>query len=202
MKFISRTTIAITPTKSRAVPRKIEVMTLVRSGQNQIRGISPSAMPHAKGTAIPAADTVIAALPTRFTNLRSVSIPVRKHENAELRHRIDHALLFGILWEDCVLQVWPNRTQHGGPSTMPAMSWPMTAGWLNRCMASPSSRPTIKRSPICPKKIASEGPDGAPSAEKAGDVASTARTAPTIPAWGRRAARLKALNPAPIRLRK
>jgi hypothetical protein len=60
----------------RAVPRKIEVMKRW-SGLGKIESGSISAMPHANGTAIPAADTVIAALPTRFTNLRSVSIPVR-----------------------------------------------------------------------------------------------------------------------------
>jgi hypothetical protein len=67
------------------------------------------------------------------------------------------------------------------PSTMPATSWPMTAGWPIRCMASPSSRPTTSRWRICTKKIGSEGPDGAPSAAKASDAANSASTAATHP---------------------
>ncbi len=99
MKFISRTTMATIFTEEidSAVPRKIAVTRRASGFGNSASGsISPSAKPQMNGSATPAAATVTAARPTRFTSCKSVSMPVKQqqHQNAELRDRIDHAFLF------------------------------------------------------------------------------------------------------------
>ena len=79
MKFISRTTIAtiFTDEIDSAVPRKIAVTRRASGFGNSASGsISPSAKPQTNGSATPAAATVTAARPTRFTSCRSVSMPV------------------------------------------------------------------------------------------------------------------------------
>ena len=45
-----------------------------------------------------------------------------------------------------------------GPSSRPASSCPITAGWPIRCIASPKSRPTESRRMIWRMKTPSEGP--------------------------------------------
>jgi len=47
---------------------------------------------------------------------------------------------------------------------MPAISWPMTAGWPIRCINSPISRPQTSSAMIWTRKITSEGPREALSA--------------------------------------
>ncbi len=71
MKFMSRTTMATIFTEEidSAVPRKIEVTSRASGFGNSSAGKnSPSAKPQANGSATPAAETVIAARPTRFTS--------------------------------------------------------------------------------------------------------------------------------------
>jgi hypothetical protein len=41
---------------------------------------------------------------------------------------------------------------------MPAIGWPMTAGWPIPCINSPISRPQTSRAMIWDRKITSEGP--------------------------------------------
>ena len=79
MKFISRTTTATilieeidsAVARNSAVTRRALALGRIESGS-----ISPSAKPQTKGSATPAAATVIADRPTRRTSRKSVSMPV------------------------------------------------------------------------------------------------------------------------------
>src|SRR5260221_2125479 len=118
---------------------------------------SPSAKPHAKGRLTPAIETLTAARPNRLTTDKSVSIPVRSKsirmpswETASIM--LCCSRLCGK--SDCC-RSGQNAPRTDGPSRMPAISWPMIAGWPIRCMASPSKRPHTKSTMISERKIAS-----------------------------------------------
>ena len=118
MKFISRTTIATIFTEEidSAVPRNSEV-TKRASGLGRIESgsISPSAKPQMNGTATPAAETAIAARPTRLhqPQIGLHAGEQQQHQDAELRHGIDHALLLGALRKQRVLRFGPDEAEYG-----------------------------------------------------------------------------------------
>ena len=162
MKPISRTTIATIFTEAidNAVPRKSEVM-IRWSGLGSIAAgnSSPSANPQAKGTIIPAADVLMAARRAFLTSLRSVSIPVSSNSI-----RMPSCETASIMLCCCGLAAKTARCASGqiapnteGPSRIPAISCPMTAGCPIRCIASPIRRPTRSSRTICARKSASDG---------------------------------------------
>jgi hypothetical protein len=179
MKFISRTTMAtiLTEEIDSAVPMNSEVMRRssgrgsIPSGRN-----SPSVKPQTKGTAMPATETLKAARRTFFTSPRSVSMPVRSSSirmpSCETASIIAFCSRAGGNTACCASGQSAPKTE--GPSRMPAISWPMTAGWPMRCMASPRSRPTRSSTTIWTRNTTSEGPDLPASAASTLDGATTA----------------------------
>ena len=91
MNFISRTTVAtiLTEATESAVPRNNAVISRC-SGCGRMesgRKKRPSATPSAKGTTIPAVDTLMAARLAFLTSLRSVSMPVSSRQHRGSRDR-------------------------------------------------------------------------------------------------------------------
>ena len=159
---ISRTTVAriFTEAIDNAVPRNSEV-TIRWSGFGIIAAgsSSPSANPEAKGSTIPAADALMAARRAFFTSRRSVSIPVSSNSI-----RMPSCETASIMLFCCGLAAKTARCASGqiapnteGPSRIPAISCPMTAGCPIRCIASPIRRPTRSSRTICARKSASDG---------------------------------------------
>jgi hypothetical protein len=110
MKFISRTTIAtiFTDEIERAVPKKIE---LLWDRQNRIRKHLAQRKPACERNG-DAGCRHRDGGPAHTPYQLEVGLHTgqkQKHENAELRYRIDHALLLGVPREDRVLQVRPKR---------------------------------------------------------------------------------------------
>ena len=79
------------------------------------------------------------------------------------------------------------RPSREGPSSSPPRSCPITSGWPNRCISSPSARPTSSRTPTWAKKIAAEAPETWPSAAKATEAAPQSRADPSRTDASRRA---------------
>ena len=173
MKFISRTTIATIFTEEidSAVPRKIAVTRRASGfGSSASGSISPSAKPQMNGSADAGGGDRHggAADPLHQLQIGFHAGQQQQHQNAELRHRIDHALLLGA----CPGTARAARAARSGRAPTarakaPPMSCPITAGWPIRCAASPISRPTSSRSPSSAMKIASELTEAAPSAANA-----------------------------------
>ena len=162
IKPISRTTIATIFSEAidNAVPRNSEVM-IRWSGFGSIAAgnSSPSANPQAKGTTIPATDVLMAARRACLTSLRSVSIPVSSNSirmpSCETASIMLFCCGFAAKTARCASgQIAPNTE---GPSRIPAISCPMTAGCPIRCIASPIRRPTRSSRTICARKSASDG---------------------------------------------
>ena len=145
--------------------------------------ISPSATPQANGTAMPARDTLAAVLPARRTSDRSVSMPV---SNSSIRMPSwETAPIIAV----CSLPVGHRAPCSSGaiapstlgPSRMPAISWPMIAGWPIRCIASPSSRPQTSSRMIWVRKTTSDGPCCASTAAAAGNGITASTSASAAP---------------------
>ena len=138
IKPISRTTIATIFSEAidNAVPRNSEVMIRWSGFGNITAGnSSPSANPQAKGTAIPAIDALMAARPACLTSLRSVSIPVSSNSirmpSCETPSIMLFCCGFAAKTARCASgQIAPNTE---GPSRIPAISCPITAGCPIRC---------------------------------------------------------------------
>ena len=133
MKFISRTTIATIFTEEidSAVPRNSAVTSRASGfGNNESGSNSPSAKPQTNGTAMPAAATVTAARPTRFTSCRSVSIPVSSSSIRMPSCDTASIMLFcsGVPGNSACCAAGQIRPSTDGPSKIPPMSCPITAG--------------------------------------------------------------------------
>ena len=135
MKFISRTTMAtiLTDEIDSAVPRKIAVTSRASGFGNSSAGRnSPSAKPQTKrqrhagdgdghGGAADAAHQLQIGLHAGQQ---------QQHQDAELGDGVEHALLRGVGRETAhAAPPARSRPNSEGPSMMPAMSWPITAGW-------------------------------------------------------------------------
>ena len=133
---------------------------LRRCGSSESGSSAPSAKPQMKGSATPAAATAIAERPTRRTSRRSVSMPVsssrRRMPSCETASSMPFCSAVGGNSACC--RCGEMRPSSEGPSSSPPRSWPITAGWPNRCISSPSARPTSSRTPTWAKKIAAEAP--------------------------------------------
>ena len=133
MKFISRTTMATIFTEEidSAVPRKIAVTRRASGFGNSASGsISPSAKPQMNGSATPAAATVTAARPTRFTSCKSVSMPVSSSSIKMPSCETALIMLFcsAALGNSACCAAGQIRPSTDGPSKSPPMSCPITAG--------------------------------------------------------------------------
>ena len=124
------------------------------SGMNQ-----PSVTPQAKGTAMPAKEITMAALPTFLTSLRSTSIPVssssKRMPNWEMASIIAFCSFANGKIQCC--RSGHNEPKTDGPSRMPASNCPMTDDWPTRLIASPSRRPTRMRRRSSARKTPSGG---------------------------------------------
>jgi len=74
------------------------------------------------GSTTPAAATVIAARPTppHQPQIGLHAGQQQQHQDAELRNRVEHAVLRGRLRKKRVLQVGPDQAEHGGTEQQPA----------------------------------------------------------------------------------
>jgi len=70
-----------------------------------------------------------------------------------------------------------SRPKREGPSSRPAISWPITEGWRSRDMTSPSKRPTSMSTTSWAMKIASDAPLPLSAARPGSPKALPARTA-------------------------
>lgn len=118
MKFISRTTIATIFTEAidKAVPRKSEVIRRFPGSGNMLSGsISPSPTPQRNGMTMPISEANREARPVLSHKLEVCLHPgeQQQQQNAKLRDRIDHRLLFGVLRKECVLQVRKKKAKKG-----------------------------------------------------------------------------------------
>ena len=110
----------------------------------------------------------------------------QQQQNAELRDGVEHRLLLFCGGKDRVLQSGASAPSREGPSTRPAINWPITPGCLIRIMASPSSRPTSISTTSCAKNTNSDGLCSL-SAAKAGVASSVGLKASAAAAPRRRA---------------
>ncbi len=120
MKFISRTTIAtiLTEAIDSAVPRNREVISrLPGSGSIESGRNSPSATPQANGTTMPISEakTDGAAGLAHQLEIGLHAGEQQQQQNAELRDRVDHRLLFGIFGKQRVLQIRQQQAEQRGP---------------------------------------------------------------------------------------
>ena len=147
MKFISRRIVATIFTEAidSAVPRNSEVISRwPGSGSIASGNTSPNATPQTKGTTMPASDAEIEAPPVFFTSLRSVSMPVSSNNMRMPNCDSASSIAFCSLaaGNSACWNCGNSAPSKDGPSSKPAISWPITAGCLSRNMASPSRRPT------------------------------------------------------------
>jgi len=167
-----------------AVPRNSVVTKRCSGFGSMLSGsISPSATPQANGTAMPARDTLAAVLPARRTRDRSVSMPV---SNSSIRMpSCDTAPIIAAwslpLGNNVACSSGAIAPSTLGPSRMPAISWPMIAGWPIRCIASPSSRPQTSSRMIWVRKTTSDGPCCASTAAAAGNGITASTSASAAP---------------------
>ena len=134
-KFISRTTVATIFTEAidSAVPRNSDVISrllgsgIMASGRN-----SPSAKPQANGMMMPKTDAEIEARLLCLTSLRSVSMPVISRISSTPNCDIASSIAFCSLaaGNSACCTSGNSAPRSEGPSTRPAMSCPITAGWL------------------------------------------------------------------------
>ena len=73
----------------------------------------------------------------------------QQQQDAELRDGVDHRLLLGLAGNSECCSSGQSAPSTEGPSRMPAISWPITAGWPIRCITSPISRPQTSSAMIC-----------------------------------------------------
>ena len=168
------------------MPRNIAVtMRALGLGRSESGRNSPSAMPQTSGIATPVVATATAVRPTRFTNGRSVSMPVSSSSIRMPSCDTPSIMLFcaaPVGMSKCCA-CGHNRPNTDGPSSTPPMSCPITAGWPIRCAASPMSRPTSSNRPSSPTNDAIELSDGAAGAAIAAVGSSMTEAANnTIPA--------------------
>lgn len=162
-KPTSRTTIAtiLTEEIDSATPRnKVVIKRLPGSGNIVSGSHSPSAKPQMNGKTMPQSEMLNAARRERRTTDRSVSIPV-SNSSSNIPSCATASIIAFCSAFDGNKACWPAgqrapRTE--GPSRIPAINWPMTAGWPMRCIASPMSRPATRRATIWQTKMISEGP--------------------------------------------
>jgi len=179
MKFISRMMVAtiFTDAIDKAVPRNSEVMSRMSGCGSILSGSArPSPTPQTNGTAMPTADAIAEVRPVWRTRLRSVSIPVSRSRTRTPNCAIPSSIAFCsfIGGKSRCCQSGKRAPRTDGPRMRPAISWPMTAGWPMRSIASPSTRPMIISAINCATKINSDGPEppGALAAQADGGTAS------------------------------
>ena len=179
IKFISRITVATIFTEAidKAVPRNSEVINrLLGSGNMESGKTWPSATPHANGTTMPAREAIADAAPVRRTSLRSVSIPVSSSSISTPNWETASSIAFCSLaaGKMACCHSGSSAPSREGPSTRPAMSWPITPGCLKRIISSPSKRPTNISNASCAMNTNSDGPlcGSPPLAAKAGTALS------------------------------
>ena len=125
MKFISRTTTAtiFTDEIDSAVPRNSDATSRASGCGSRLSGRNcPSAKPQMNGTTIPAIEIVMAALPTLPHQLE-VGLHAgeqQQQQDAELRHAVDHGLLFGSRRKDRALRLRPQPAEQRRPEQQAA----------------------------------------------------------------------------------
>src|SRR5262249_6107046 len=118
-------------------------------GSSESGSSQPRATPRQQRTPTPAIDTPTAALPTLRTSLRSVSMPVSSSRSRMPNCEIASSMLFCSFDAGKIACCTSGSSAPSteGPSRTPASSWPITAGWPMRTIASPSSRPVSISTP-------------------------------------------------------
>lgn len=127
-------------------------------GASSVAGMNcAAAKPITKGTATPAAEMEKQARPTLRTSLRSVSMPVSKSSISTPSWATALIMLFWLASPEKTTRSPSGHSQPSseGPSRMPAMSWPITAGWPKRSSSSPRPRPTRSKRMISRTKTPS-----------------------------------------------
>ena len=182
-KPTSRMTIAtiFTDEIDSAVARKSVVISrLPGSGSTASGSSSPSPKPNRNGMATPQIEVLNAARRELRTTDRSVSIPVSRSRSKMPNCATASIIAFWLAsaGNSTCSPAGHNSPSTDGPRRIPAINWPMTAGWPRRTISSPISRPRTSNASIWPRKITSEGPL-VPSAAMAAEGAA-ARTATSI----------------------
>ena len=182
MKFISRITVATIFTEAidSAVPRNSDVISrFAGSGSMASGSASPSATPHRNGTTMPAMEAENEARPLSRTSLRSVSMPVSSSSTRMPNCATASSIAFCSLaaGNRACWKSGKRAPSSEGPSTRPAINWPITAGCPKRSMTSPSRRPTSISTMSWATKTSSEGPWASPVAARAAAGRATAAAA-------------------------
>jgi len=153
--------------------------------------------------------SLAAARRTRRTSARSVSMPVSSSSisTPSCATALIIAFCVGSGGNSMCSAAGQSAPRTEGPSSRPPTSWPITAGWPMRCMASPSRRPTVIRATIWAIKTTSDGADPPPAAANAGPAAIQA-AAPARPprcnstTWRSGLAACRPSPACPLRLRR
>ncbi len=165
MKFISRITVAtiLTEAIDSAVPRNSDVISRL-PGRAAWSRAAPRRARRRRGTAPRCRRARRRPRRGRSarTSLRSVSMPVSSSSISTPNCATASIIAFCSLaaGNSACWKSGKRAPSTEGPSTSPAMSWPITAGCLMRSMASPSRRPTSISSMIWTTNSSSEGPLG------------------------------------------
>ena len=132
---------------------------------------------------MPATDTKSAGMPIRRTRRRSVSMPVSS-SSMRMPSCATASIMPCWLASGGKTAAWRSGSSAPktvGPSTMPARSWPITAGWPMRCISSPPMRPAAISSATSMRKMTSEsggvGGGGSAAAQATPPAASATATA-------------------------
>src|SRR5690348_6765997 len=113
--------------------------------------------PSPNGTATPTTATAVAAVPTRIMALRSVSSPISNSSTTTPTWASNRNT--GVSGSSAAIGITLRKP---APSTMPASSSPITAGWPRRSNASPANFPASSMIANTVKKRATSIPPAAP----------------------------------------
>jgi hypothetical protein len=105
----------------------------------------------------------------------------QQHQDAELRNRVEHAVLRGRLRKKRVLQVGPDQAEHGGTEQQPAEQLSHDRRLAYSLHQFAETAATSSRTPRSAKKIASDRPGIFPSAANAIETAPSRNTAAITP---------------------
>ena len=160
-KFNSRTTAAtiLIEEIDKATPRKRAVARRWSEfGMTAAGAAKPSAIPQRKGTRIPASEALSAGDPILRKSRMSTSMPVSasNRRTPTSANAPSTAFCEGSIGKTACCAAGQTRPKNEGPSRIPAMSWPITAGWPRRWAASPSRREASRMTTIGARKAASE----------------------------------------------
>src|SRR5712692_4901480 len=144
--------VRVAPTKMAVDSRSADVCSTPCHPDHQYK------KPSANGTATPTTATAVAAVPTRIMALRSVSSPISNSNTTT--PTCASSWNTGVSGSSAPTGITLRKP---APSTMPASSSPITAGWPRRSNASPANFPASSMIANTVKKRATSIPPAAPT---------------------------------------